>query len=137
MQRKAEVGCSGSRERAADLVREALALLDKDADVAANHVKATLAALEGGGTGGSGTAASRGAMDGGAFGRAIGRMAAIVDWAARSGQPHRASAIAQAMEDESHEIAPRDLSTALLLSEWAVIVREQCGLLPPFGRRDN
>lgn len=137
MRRNAGVKASGSRQRAAELVREALSLLDDDEGAALHHVQAALAVLEDGMPPYQGNQPANIEVRGGAFARAIGMMAAIVERAAKDDGPHCVNAIARAMEDYGQGIASQDLSAALLLDQWARIVRDQAGLVEPVGRRDN
>ena len=135
---KAKVEAAESRARAAELVREALTLLEAaGASAAVFHIKLALAELERCPEADDGGAIVSRDFQGDAFAHAIGAMAAIVECTAQSEGAMCVEAIAKAMEDHGREIAPQRMGVALLLDHWAGIVRERGRVTVMAGRRDN
>lgn len=134
----ADVKAVESGARAAELVREALALLEAAGPSAAVfYAKLTLAEIDRDCLPGNATGAVPNALQGDAFAHAIGAMAAIVECTVQREGQQCVDAIAQAMEDHGREIAPQHMGAALLLDHWAGIVRKQGGSAELPGRRDN
>lgn len=137
MGRKAEVKAAESRARAAELMREALALLEEaSVSTAVFYLKLGLAELELGPLECDTDVHVRHEVQGDAFAHAVGAMAAIVEGTAKREGKQYVDAIAKAMEDRGREIASQHMGAALLLDHWAGIVRER-GSLETVGRRDH